>query len=132
MRKMTVLGLGLASALLGSSPLRASTIGTVEMTCPYDGVKFTATLQMSGSSFGMMLDFRPFGAMTTPWPLAVCPTNGFVFYNQTIAPEELERLRPYVFSDDYRALQGEKPYFRAAHLAERAGLPRQQVTWLFV
>lgn len=108
---------------------RASTVQSVEMTCPYDGTPFTATLQGSGTQFGKTLDYRPYGAIIAPLPLAVCPTNGFVFYRRDFKPDELERMRPFVLSDAYQALKGETPHYRAAWLKQRAGEPALSVTW---
>jgi hypothetical protein len=101
----------------------------VEVTCPYDGAKFTARLQGSGTSFGTLLDHRPIGAIVAPWPLAVCPTNGFVFYKDKFEDAELETLRPFVLSNEYQSLNDETPYFRAAWLMEQAGFPHTKVTW---
>jgi tetratricopeptide (TPR) repeat protein len=100
----------------------------VEMTCPYDGTKFTATLQMSGTSFDQTLDFKPVGAIQSPNPLAICPTNGFVFLKSEYTPEELERLRPLIFSDEFKALKEETPYYRASWILERSGAASRAVS----
>jgi hypothetical protein len=89
---------------------QAMTRQTIEMTCPYDGTKFSFNEQASGSTFDKGLDFMPMGAIEIPWPLAVCPTNGFVFIKRQYEPDELERLRPIVFSAEFQALKDETPY----------------------
>src|SRR5262245_6172517 len=93
LRKLSFAALMLA-AWPGAS--NANTSVQVEMECPYDGTRFTATLQASGTSAGMRLDFRPVGAIASPSPLAVCPTNGFVFFKDKFSSDELEKLRPLV------------------------------------
>lgn len=99
----------------------ASTIQEIEMTCPYDGTRFSYTAQMSATAFDTALDFMPVGAIIAPWPLAVCPTNGFVFFKEAFDAEELERLRPLILSPEYQALKGETAYYRAAWIVERTG-----------
>jgi hypothetical protein len=107
----------------------AMMVDEVEMTCPYDGNRFTATLQISGTAFDRGLDFRLLGAIQSPSPLAVCPTNGFVFFKEQYSEEELERLRPLILSDEYRALKSETPYYRAAWMLERTGASPVQVSF---
>lgn len=92
-----------------------------EKVCPYDGVKFRFVGQGSGTILGQQLDLKKVGAITSPWPIAVCPTNGFVFYKSKFEDAELEKLRPVVFSDDYQATKNETPYFRAFWLIDRSG-----------
>jgi hypothetical protein len=127
---------GLAAGLILMLPVLSGlpsahgmTLQTVEMTCPYDGTKFSATLQMSGTTFDKTLDLKPTGAIQMPSPLAVCPTNGFVFFKSKLEQEELERLRPLVLSPEYQALKQETPYYRVAFILERTGAPRANVTF---
>jgi hypothetical protein len=109
-----------------------ATIQTIEMTCPYDGTKFEFVAQMSGTSFGSALDGMPMGAIRSPWPLAVCPTNGFVFLKESYTDEELERLRPLVLSPEYQGLRDEAAYYRAAWISERSGSTAREVAHLFL
>ena len=117
------------AALLGTQRAPAMTVEEVEMTCPYDGSRFTATLQMSGTSFDRGLDFRLLGPIQSPSPLAVCPTNGFVFLKHKYSEEELEKLRPFILSDEYQALKREAPYYRAAWILDRTGAPPMPVSF---
>lgn len=58
-------------------------------------VKFTAELAMSRTSFGVDLDLRQRGAIASPWRLAVCPTDHFVLYSDSLTKEDIapeERL----------------------------------------
>ena len=126
---LVVVALGI---IVCSFPAGAHTTYTVEETCPYDGTKFFVTLQRSGTSFGATLDLQPFGAITTPWPMAICPTNGFVFFKSKFTKEELDKLRPFVLSNEYQALRTESPYFRAAWLLERLGASHWDITWALI
>jgi hypothetical protein len=100
----------------------------VEKTCPYDGTKFKSREAISGSSFDKGLDMMPIGAIAAPWPMASCPTNGFVFLKQEYSNEELERLRPLIFSPEFRALKEETPYYRGAWVMEHTGEAHAKVS----
>jgi hypothetical protein len=123
---------GVVVALVCCGTAFAHTSSRVEMTCPYDGTKFTFEAQASGSSFGTTLDFMQVGALQSPWPLAVCPTNGFVFFKAKFDDEELERLRPMVLSPAYQALKEETAYYRAAWIRERTGADHREVSILLL
>src|SRR3954471_18865717 len=124
-------GLVLAGALI-VTPAQAMTRLAVEMNCPYDGVKFTFDAQGSGTSFDRLLDGMALGAIESPWPLAVCPTNGFIFLKENYEADELERLRPLILSAEYQNTKGETPYYRAAWIAERSGSPHADVSRLLI
>jgi len=95
----------------------AMTFSEVEVTCPLGGEVFTATLARSGTKFGTFLDFRAFGPIASPTPLAKCPANGFVVYKEQFSDDELRRLKPYVESKDYQILQEKQTnYYLAANL----------------
>jgi len=95
----------------------AMTFSEVEVTCPLGGEVFTATLARSGTKFGTFLDFRPYGPIASPTPLAKCPANGFVVYKEKFTDDELRQLTPYVESEDYQSLQEKQTnYYLAAKL----------------
>lgn len=118
----------LAGGALAAISAHAMTRNVVEMTCPYDGVKFNFSAQMSGTSFDKLLDWMPLGAIESPWPLAACPTNGFVFLKAKYEDDELEQLRPLILSAEYQSIKSETPYYRAAWIMERTGAPHQEVS----
>ena len=113
-------------------PARAMTEAQLTMECPYDGVKFTFMTQMSGAVSDRTLDLKPVGMIQSPWPLAVCPSNGFVFLKEKYEPAELEKLRPLILSAEYQALKEETPYYRAAWIEERNGASREEVVNLLL
>ncbi|MCL2187011.1 MAG: hypothetical protein FWB86_14360, partial [Treponema sp.] len=56
-----------------------STMGEVKCTCPFCKEKFEYMAQLSYSTFGQYLDFKPFGAATIPTPIPKCPKCNIVF-----------------------------------------------------
>jgi hypothetical protein len=118
----------LAAGALATISAHAMTRNVVEMTCPYDGVKFNFVAQMSGTSSDRLLDWMPFGAIESPWPLASCPTNGFVFLKAKYEDDELEKLRPLILSAEFQNIKNETPYYRAAWIMERTGASHEDVS----
>lgn len=127
---------GIAAFALLAAAIPTGTLadigGQAEETCPYDGTKFEYYAQASGTSWDKGLDLMPIGATLAPWPLASCPTNGFVFLQKKYSGEELERLRPLIFSEEFQALKGETPYFRASWIREHTGGERLDVSSLLL
>ena len=109
------------AALLVSTSAAALTVREETFHCPIDGEVFKQVVAMSGTSFGTHLDLKPFGPIAAPWPLPVCPTSGFVMYRANFKPEEIDRLREYVASNEYVKAREETPYYRTAKLRERMG-----------
>jgi hypothetical protein len=116
----------------GATAAIGRTVQQVEKTCPYDGTKFPFTEQASGTSFGQQLDLKPVGAIEIPWPIAVCPTNGFVFFKDDFDTAELERLKPLILSAEYQATKGETPYYRAYWIVNRSGGDHAQASQLLL
>jgi hypothetical protein len=120
------LALLVLAAILAASTARAMTVRDVEMTCPIGGEKFKARMAMSGTAFGQNLDRRQVGAIASPWPLAKCPSNGFVLYKREFSDAEIARLAPIVASTEYRALQAtETNHYLAAYLKRHLGADPQ-------
>ncbi|WP_133501752.1 hypothetical protein [Cognatilysobacter terrigena] len=100
----------------------AMTLMPIKLKCPIGGESFTATLAMSGTQFGQNLDRRPVGAIAAPWPMAKCPTNGFVLFKEKFTAAEIKTLQPFVLSPEYQALQKtESNYFLISRLMEKLG-----------
>ncbi len=126
---------GFIALAVALSPVIASamTFRKVELVCPIGGEKFTEDLAGSGTSFGSFLDTRPFGPTPTPWPLAKCPGNGFVMFESTFTPTELEGLSIFVSSEEYRSLQSiETNYFLASRLMEFLDFPKRKIAYALV
>lgn len=110
----------------------------VELVCPVGGERFRTTEAMSGTSFGRYLDQKPYGPIAAPWPLAKCPSNGFVMYQSGFSKSEIDLLSEYVVSSEYRELlrSDHTNYYLAAALKRHLGLPTRiiaftllQATW---
>lgn len=116
---------------------RALTFQEVELTCPIGGEKFKTVLAGSGYISGRFLDLKPFGPVAAPWPLAKCPSNGFVMYQSKYSESELERLEQFVASPAYQEIQAANTnYYLAATLQRHVEEPQEkfaqtllQATW---
>ena len=103
---------------------------TVELVCPIGGEKFK--MAQVGSSFisNRYLDLRPFGPGPAPWPLAKCPSNGFVIFRDKFSDSELDQLREFVATSEYRELTRiHRNYYLAAVLQRHIQAPPEQVAF---
>lgn len=106
----------------GSHPAGAYTDVETIVVCPIDGLPFTARRMASYYQSGMRLDFKPVGALVTPYPHPVCPGNGFVVYRQDFSEQELSAIRLIVNSDEFQQLRRKHTdYFMIAYVKERMG-----------
>lgn len=98
-------------------------------TCRVCGHTFIDFVSVSGSSFGMRLDFQRTGALPQPWPVQQCPQCNFIISYDKEKPgggeyteEEFADLLLYVLSDEYQSLPPETPtYGHVVKIAEHAG-----------
>ena len=119
-----VLSIGAAAAM---------TTFKVKVKCPLDGEEFEFLAQGSGTSFGVMLDGKPFGAIITPWPIAKCPKDGLVFYKNDFLRIEAALLKPFVESSRYQSLQkSETNYWLAYLLSKHLSAPLDEQVSLMV
>ncbi|MCL1929051.1 MAG: hypothetical protein FWG07_09720 [Treponema sp.] len=70
-----------------------STFGNAEYKCPLCSEIFNYGTQFSYSTFGVNLDFKPFGAAIIPTPVPKCPKCNFVFFNDMFAEEEIKLIK---------------------------------------
>lgn len=123
------LGCGVLVALCmgGPSPLSAHTMAEEAQVCPLDGFKFSALMDMSGTSFGIRLDLKPVGPTPAPWSLAVCSKDHFVLYKKEYTKDEIAHLKKYVHTPQYQALAaGNSSYFLLGKIFEY--LQKDEVT----
>ena len=103
---------------------------TVE--CPIGGERFEHVTTASYTTFGQRLDGKPYGSWHFPLDLPRCPGNGLVIFEK-FGPDDLERLKPLVASDEYRAmLPVETDYYLAGWLMEKLGREPLDVAWMVV
>jgi len=101
---------------------RGMKLEEVEVTCPLDGSVFKTLEQVSGYQTGLGLDLRSEGALRSPWPVARCPSNGFVIYKERYSDAELIKLRAYVASSEYQSLVADHTdHYLAARLQRFMG-----------
>lgn len=117
LRIAAALALGLAAA-----PAMALTFFDADHVCPIGGEKFKQPMVGSGTQFGVHLDLKPFGPTAAPWPLPVCPGNGFVMYREDFDKAQLDKLAAFIATPAYReAVREDTPYFRAVLLMREVG-----------
>jgi hypothetical protein len=81
-------------------------------TCPIDGKKFKQVVDASGTQFGARLDFKPPGPTAAPWIIPQCPNCKFVLCQESFDKATVQKLKPFILSDDYRvAAKGNPSYF---------------------
>ncbi len=108
----------LSSALkAGPSPLATP---VYHHACPLCGASFPGTAPYKGVAWGYRLDLRMYGQIKDPPDAPLCPQCRFPLYKSSYTELELSRLRPYVNSPEYKAIDARHlPYFYLAHLREK-------------
>jgi hypothetical protein len=76
--------------------------------CSIGGGEFSKNIPISSHQVGIRTDDKPFGMLEAPWPLPVCPENGFVMYKDKFTNEEIENIKPYIFSSEYQEYRSSK------------------------
>lgn len=116
MRHLSIFCLSLTIFTMSIS---ASTVSKKEFYCPIDNEKFEAVVAMSGTSFGQRFDFKKLGPIYQPWPVPVCPSNGFVLFKDTFTKNELDILKPFILSEVYQQQRQDNTNFYLASLMSR-------------
>jgi uncharacterized protein (DUF2225 family) len=124
-----ILVVGLFAAALGSAaPTLASKVVMRDVTCPIDGRKFKARVQLSAYVTGRRLDLRPVGRVAAPSPLPVCPGSGFPVFEEKFDAAQLGKIRKILNTAEYRKVRKAHPsYYVAAFLKERLGYGASEV-----
>lgn len=126
---MTRIPIFLAAALF-SIATQAHTVFEADLVCPIGGEKFKTVLAGSGTSFGKFLDLKPYGPIAAPWPLAKCPSNGFVMFRNEFSNTELTRLETFVASAQYQEMKSTHTnYYLAAILERRIDTPLSRLAY---
>ncbi len=103
-------------------------------TCPIDQHHFKTRMAASGTSFGIMLDFKRIGPIASPWTLAQCPKCGFVFYKDKYSKKEIDKLKNIVYSKKYKKeWKKNTTYYSLARIYEKLGhINDMTIAWTFV
>lgn len=105
---------------------------SITVICPIDGERFEFQDPPPLKSHETYLDQRPIDS-SYPWPHAKCPANGFVVYKSSFTQAEIDRLRGFVLSAEYRALAAaHTTHYLEAVLRRRAGDSPYAVAWALV
>jgi hypothetical protein len=110
--------------LLANPWANAHTTIEQEFVCPLGGESFKQTMAGSGFQVGVMLDFKPYGPVAAPWPLPVCPGNGFVIYKRDFSPDDLEKLKSLIGTPQYPL--DSPPHYRAYLMMKHLDQPARQ------
>ena len=123
-----VLLVGLLAAFGFAAPALASKVVMRDVTCPIDGRKFKALVQLSAYVTGRRLDLRPVGRVAAPSPLPVCPGSGFPVFEDEFDAETLGRIRQILKTAEFRKVRQAHPsYYVAAFVKEKLGYGRSEV-----
>lgn len=115
--------------LSGITHVQAHRMLKQDFICPIGGETFSQVMDMSGTSYGQMLNLKPFGPTAAPWRLAVCPGNQFVMYKDKFTDEEIKVLSAYVESPAYQKIIKETTYYRAAQLKRLTQEPTANIAY---
>lgn len=107
--------------------------GEASMTCPVGGETFSGW-QAGGSyaTYGERPDGRPYSYMPFPFPLAECPSNHLVVFDD-FSDADKDALAKLIATPAYAKLvaDGETPHYRAGWLARRLGRSEpESLRWL--
>jgi hypothetical protein len=106
---------------------------SIEITCPIDGEKFLAEETASHTLAGQFLDMKPFGATIAPPPVPKCPTSGFLIYKESYSDAEIQTLKEYVSSNQWRRLKGRNTdYYLIAKLRAHLGETPDQLKFVLL
>jgi hypothetical protein len=122
-----------ACAILALLPAAALAQGVpTQRVCPIDGKTFTYMALDVKPSNRLYLDMKRADSFY-PWPHPKCPGNGFVIYKNDLTSAEIEKLRSFVLSEEYRALgEVHTTRYLEAVLRKRLGEPAYDVAWALV
>ncbi len=109
---------------------QAHTSYEADLVCPIGGEKFKTVLAGSGTSFGKFLDLKPYGPIAAPWPIAKCPSNGFIMFQDKFSDAELSRLETFVASAQYQGMKNTHTnYYLAASLQRQIDAPLSRLAF---
>lgn len=122
-----------AAFALTAIAAKASVIDEYPFVCPIGGEQFTTMVQLSGYRKGNFLDLKPYGRLTAPAYMPVCPGNGFAMYKENFTAEEVARLSSFVHSAEYQGLRrSNTAYFLGARLRRHMGEPAREVAYMLL
>ena len=95
-----------------------------DFTCPFDDHRWMQRMETSADAQGMRLDLKQLGDVVQPPTLPQCPKCKAVLFLEKFEPELVERLRPFLATDDFAQNASKYPsYFVLAQVQERLDAP---------
>lgn len=107
-------------------PLPPLHFGSLEMTCPVGGQRFSAVTTTMWSVTGQRPDGKPYSEVPFPRPLPECPDNGLVVFGD-FTPAETADLKKWIARPVYQSMRKtESPFYRAYWLAVKIHRPQSE------
>lgn len=115
-----------------AQPVVATTLHTTTIKCPVGGQEFQDIGISSYSTFGSRPDGKPYGTLEI-FPLHLCPSNGFVIFDDNFTSEEISELERVVKTSEYNEVTAtETSYYRAWWLANAIGRGKLELSNLLL
>ncbi len=105
--------------------------GNVEFICPIDGQEFESYQDFSSTSFGARLDLQQVGLIAQPWALPDCPRCHFVLYEKRFSKSDLEVLKLFILSDEFKRFAETPSYNRLGVIKQHLNAPSYEVAWAY-
>lgn len=124
-----VIGVGLS---LASAATRGMIVKTDAPACPLCQTHISKHTISSSPSWSLRLDLLPVADSVFPRPVARCPRCGLVLHRKPFTANELARLRPFIYSAEYRELPARSDYYLLALVRERLGAGDLELAQIFL
>jgi hypothetical protein len=129
---MRIVILFLLLAILPPTSAKATTYFEETITCPIGGKKFKAMQIGSYTSWGQQPDGMDIGTLGGPAPLAECPDNGLVLFEE-FDKQTIEKLKPLIAGPEFQALRkSETQRYRIWWLLNKLGRDERDLAWVLV
>jgi len=104
----------------------------VEVKCPLCNEKFEYMEQISYSTFGRNLDFKPVGSATIPDPIPQCPKCKFVFSERLFSKNKLKLLKEnFETNNIFEKEPGMPTYYYLARECEIVGKKPDDIIYYY-
>lgn len=101
--------------------------------CPLGAKKFEALRMGTHSEWGKQYDLKPIGSANYPRPLPVCPSNGFVMYQEKFSDDELAAIEAIISEPEYQEIHSQNTgHFLLAYIWEKLGKSSYDPWWLYL
>ncbi|MEO1028611.1 MAG: hypothetical protein AAFX02_06080 [Pseudomonadota bacterium] len=104
-----------------------------ERTCPLEGETYKSLgMGASMSTFGSHLDLTRASYLDLPFPIGVCPSNGFVDFADEYTDQQMIALKTVIETDQYKSLLGKHTsWYLFAYVVEQTKFDGYDTWWLY-